>query len=148
MSVTVVLYVEGHVSLGSSILSGSYNLSASSYIKFRELWGEVIDRDIPFRTKRSKASHSLYIVRLWVTIFIPISAWGRFSGYCWARRWSTSVARDYTEMLCLAWILECQHRGFELPFLITTFCSNFVIVNFGFKCLVLICVLPEGFQSL
>jgi hypothetical protein len=39
---------------------------------FSEPWVEGCDRDIPFRAECSKVSHSLHIIWLWVSIFIPI----------------------------------------------------------------------------
>ena len=43
----------------SSIPSGPYTLTASSYIGFSESRGEGFDKDITFKAECSKVSHSL-----------------------------------------------------------------------------------------
>lgn len=60
------------VSLVSSALSGSCNLSASSFTYACQPWDEGLGEDIPLGTGCSKVSHSLYIVQLWLSIFVPI----------------------------------------------------------------------------
>jgi hypothetical protein len=58
--------------LVSSIFSGSYDRFASSSSGFPEPWGKGLDRDIRFKAKYCKVFHSLYIVWLWVSVFVPI----------------------------------------------------------------------------
>lgn len=60
--------VEGLVSKVSFICSGSYTLSTPSFEGFPEPREKGFDGDIHFRTKSSKASHSLHIVWLCLCI--------------------------------------------------------------------------------
>lgn len=78
----------GLVFLVSSIPSDSYTLPASSSMRFPEFWGEGFDGDLPFRTERSKVSHSLCNVCLWgreVSIFVPSATTGSVSDRGWIR---------------------------------------------------------------
>lgn len=69
--VLVVLCLEGMISLVSSILTGSYNLSVSSSAGFSEPRGRTFIGDSSFRIECCKASHSVHcsFVRLCV---VPI----------------------------------------------------------------------------
>lgn len=49
ISVSVLLCIEHSASLAFSIITGSYNLSASSSAELHELWGEGFDGDSTFR---------------------------------------------------------------------------------------------------
>jgi hypothetical protein len=64
----------------------SYNLSTSSSTGFPEQPGYGCNWwKYPFKTDYYMVSHSLHIVKLWVSVFIPITT-GRFFGNTWALR--------------------------------------------------------------
>lgn len=50
------------------------------------------DGHIPFRTACSKTSHSMYILRLWVSVFVPIFCRMKIRWGCWGRHRPMSVA--------------------------------------------------------
>lgn len=71
-----LLCLEGFVSLLSSIFTGSYSFSDSSFIGFPELYRKGVGEDIPFRIECSKFSHSLdFVVSLYL---FPSTAGGSF----------------------------------------------------------------------
>jgi hypothetical protein len=45
------------------------NLTASWSLE-----GKGFGEDIPFRTERSKISHSLYTVQIWLSVLVPINS--------------------------------------------------------------------------
>lgn len=57
--------LEDLVLLVISIPTGSFHLSL-------EPWWEGFEEDISFRAEYSKVSHSLHLVQLWVSVFIPV----------------------------------------------------------------------------
>lgn len=72
--------LEGLVSMVSSILTGSYTLSASSSVG---PWEGGIWWQHPFGPECSKVFHSLHNIWLWVWIFVPI---------CWKEEASLMIA--------------------------------------------------------
>lgn len=68
---TVLLFLESLALLVTSILNGLWNFSAPSSKKFPQLQIEKFEGDISFRTGCFKISHTLYIVQLWVSAFVP-----------------------------------------------------------------------------
>jgi hypothetical protein len=109
--------LEGLVLLVSSILSGSYTLSASfSQHSFPEPWMDRFDGDILFMSECSKLSHPLCKAWLWVSIFVPICARGSFSDDGWTRHWARSIAECHLESFnCYTFhfrtIVFCFTRG-------------------------------------
>lgn len=76
-----VLFVWKALSLVSSIHSSSFILSASSSTWFSESWGGgVFGRDFPSKAECSRVSHSLCIVWLLVSVFVPLCCRRSFSG--------------------------------------------------------------------
>ena len=50
------------------------------------------DGDIPLRTECSKASDSLHVSQMWVSVFVSSASGGSFSDDGWARHCSMSIA--------------------------------------------------------
>jgi hypothetical protein len=65
--------IEGLVSLGSSICSGSYILSTSFSTEFPEPSEEGYYGHTQCRPECSNVSHSLNVVCLWVSVSVPMS---------------------------------------------------------------------------
>lgn len=57
------------------IYSGSYNLPASYFKGFIELWKEESDGEIAFRSDCSNISHILYMVQLSAFVFFSCLLW-------------------------------------------------------------------------
>lgn len=95
IGVTLLLYLEGLVSLVSSITSGSYHLSASFSTEVPELWEEKFYGDTSFREEYSKVSCSLYIVWLWVFVCVSICCRRRLLWW-WINK---ALFDDYSRML-------------------------------------------------
>lgn len=104
-----------HVFLLSSILSGSYTLSASFFVGFPEPWGEGFYGNIPLRAKCSKNSQPLCNIGLYL---FPAAAGGSSSEDGWARHCSYLSFLPLTPSMtsCSEGVLPHHSRKFPQRF--------------------------------
>lgn len=81
---SVMICLKVTVFLKSSITSDAYNISASSSSYISEFWGEGLGEDVLFKTKCTQVFHSLHIVLLCVSGFIPFTSRRSFNDMGWA----------------------------------------------------------------